>query len=273
MERKWPLISVCILSFNRLGYLKKTLSSFRDTCTYPNLEYLVVDNSSVPEIIEYLNSLSFINNRIFNKENMGMGCAMNQARHIAAGDYFFNLENDWLFFYKSDWMERGILMFEKDKRVEHVHKKPENLPLGLVKYKVGAGVGNYTNNPSIMSRRAYIDVGDFPQLGREYQYISEDVHRMEPHYIKRFKKKYACALSETPCAVHIGGNTTNPNYAIRKKKKFDELDEMLKSRWKNGKWHITYHYMKLGNRWKIRKALKMYNTFEKLRESGNWKSP
>ena len=269
MERKWPLISVCILSFNRLGYLKKALGSFRDKCTYPNLEYIVVDNGSISEIIEYLNSLSFIDKKILNNENMGMGYAMNQARHTADGEYFFNLENDWLFFYGSDWMERGIMMFEKDKKGEYVHKKPEDFPLGLVKYKVGAGIGNYTNNPSLMSRKSYEDVGDFPQFGREYQYVSEDVHRMEPQYIKRFKKKYASARSETPCAVHIGGNTTNPNYAFRMKRKFDELDEMLKTRWKNGKWHITYHYMRLGNRWKIKKALKRYKEFEKSREGFN----
>ncbi|HDY87760.1 MAG TPA: glycosyltransferase family 2 protein [bacterium] len=267
MGKKWPLISVCILSFNRLDYLEKTLDSFRDACTYPNLEYIVVDNGSVPEVVEYLKSLLFIDKMIFNKENMGLGFALNQARHAAAGDYFFNLENDWLFFYKSDWMEKGVLMFEKDERGEHVHKKPENFPLGLVKYKVGAGVGNYTNNPSLMSRSAYEAVGEFSQFGREYKYVSEDVHRSEPHYIKRLKKKYSCAKSETPCAVHIGGFTTNPNYRSRGRRRFEELDELLKNRWKKGKWNITYNYMMLGNRWKIRKALKQYK--EILRKNKN----
>ncbi|MBA7552968.1 hypothetical protein ES705_45548 [subsurface metagenome] len=269
MPEKWPLISICILSFNRLEYLKKTLTSFRETCTYPNLEYLVIDNGSRPDIINYLNSLSYIDKKIFNKENMGMGYAMNKVRRTAQGEYFFNLENDWFFFYHSDWMERGILLFDKDRGGEYIRKKPDNLQLGLVKYKVSAGIGNYTNNPSLASRRAFENVGEYAQFTREYKYVSEDVHKVETNYIKRFKKKYACALSETPCAVHIGGATTNPNYGNRGRKKYNELDSLLNGKWKNGKWHITYHYMRLGNRWKIRKALKQYRKFEQSREGNS----
>ncbi|RKX96371.1 MAG: hypothetical protein DRP84_01335 [Spirochaetes bacterium] len=265
MGKNWPLISVCILSFNRLEYLKKTIKSFRETCTYPNLEYIIVDNGSEHNVISYIEELDFIDKKILNKDNMGMGFAMNQARRIASGDYFFNLENDWFFFYRGDWMERGILLFERDARGEFVKKVPQELPLGLVKYKLGAGYANYTNNPSLMSRKAYEDVGEYPQFNREYKYISEDAHKIEPHYIKRFRQKYSCTLSETPCAVHIGGNTTNPNYGNKGKKKYDELDNLLKSKWRDGKWHITYHYMKLGNRWKIKRALKRYRKFEDTR--------
>jgi len=266
MADAWPLISVCLLSFNRLEYLKKCLDSFRVSCTYPNLQYVAVDNGSTQDVVDYLKSLDFFDDIVFNGENMGMGYAMNQVREAAQGAYFFNLENDWYFFYRSDWMERGVLLFEKDKRGEYVRKKPETLPLGLVKYKVGAGIGNYTNNPSLMSRRAYEDVGKYPQYGTEYKYVSEDVHRVESHYIKRFRQKYACALSETPCVVHIGGNTTNPNYGNRGRLKYDELDERLRGKWKDGKWHITYHYMKLWNRLKIRKTLKKNEEFELRRQ-------
>lgn len=271
MPRLWPLISVCILSFNRLDYLKRSINSFLESCTYPNLEYIIVDNGSEYEVVDYIHSLKFIDKKVFNQANMGMGYGMNQAREVANGHYFFNLENDWFFFYRSDWMERGVLLFEKDERGEYVNKKPPDLPLGLVKYKVGAGIANYTNNPSLMSRKAYDDVGAFPQYGTEYNYVSEDVHRVEPHYIKRFKKKYASALSETPSAVHIGGNTTNPNYGNRRRR-YEELDDLLKGRWKNGKWLFTYHYMKLGNRWKVRKALRRYARFEKTRGKDDWQN-
>lgn len=266
MARKWPLVSVCILSFNRLEYLKRTLRSFRETCTYPNLEYLIVDNGSSKEIIDYINSLEYIDRKIFNEKNMGMGYALNQIRKAAKGDFFFNLENDWFFFYHSDWMERGVLLFEKDKRGESVHKKPAHLPLGIVKYKIGAGLGKYTNNPSLVIRKAYTDVGEYAQFTREYNYVSEDVHKVESNYIKRFREKYAGTLSETPCAIHIGGDTTNPNYGNRGRKKYSELDNLLRGKWKDGKWHITYHYWKLGNRVRIRRAIRRYRIFEQTRE-------
>ncbi|KPJ84313.1 MAG: hypothetical protein AMS17_16405 [Spirochaetes bacterium DG_61] len=264
--RGWPLISVCILSYNRLSYLQKTIQSFFATCTYPELEYIVVDNNSDREVVDYIKSLDFIDKKILNKENMGIGHAMNQARRLARGKYFFNLENDWYFFYRSDWMERAILLFEKDEKGEYVNKKPPHLSLGLVKFKLGAGIKNYTNNPSLMSRKSFKEVGEFPQYQREYSYVSEDVHRVEPHYIKRFNEKFACALSETPCALHIGGKTTNPNYGNKRRRSFEELDVLLKEDWKNGKWLFTYQYMKLRNSLRIRKALRRYRHMEKLRE-------
>ena len=267
MERDWPLVSVCVLSFNRVDYLKKTLESFRSTCTYPSIEWVIVDNGSTDEAVEYITSLVWVDKRVMNPENMGMGYAMNQARNAAEGEYFFNLENDWLFFYRSNWLERGVLFFEKDERGKRVGKYPETLPLGLVKYKLGAATPHYTNNPSLVSRKAWTDVGEYSQYGREYRYVSEDVHRTEPDYMKRFDERYSCALSETPCALHIGSYTTNPMYGNRKGKGFAELDALLKREWKNGKWWLTYHYMKLWNRVRIRRALGRYVKWEQTREN------
>ena len=263
--REWPLVSVCVLSYNRLSYLQKTIQSFLNSCSYPRLEYILVDNNSDSQTVDYLGSLNLFDRIIMNRENMGIGYAMNQARREARGDYFFNLENDWYFFYKSDWMERAILLFETDAQGKYVNKTPPHLPLGLVKFKLGARIKNYTNNPSLMSRKSYEEVGEFPQYTREYEYVSEDIHRVEPHYIKRYGEKFACALSETPCALHFGGKTTNPNYGNKGRRSFHELDELLKDQWRDGKWLFTYQYMKLRNSARIRKALKQYREMERQR--------
>ena len=266
MERKWPLVSICVLSFNRAGYLRQTLESFRTSCTYPRLEWVVVDNGSAPDTVSYIKSLDWLDKLIVNRKNHGMGHAMNQARKAAEGDYFFNLENDWLFFYRSDWLERGVHMFERDKTGQAVPKAPATLPLGLVKYKLGAALEHYTNNPSLMSRKAYEDTGEYPQYGREYDYVSEDVHRSEPDYIALFDGKYACALSETPCALHIGSYTTNPMYGNRKNIGFEALDDKLSGEMMHGKRWLTYSYMKLWNGSKIKRALRRYRRFERQRE-------
>jgi glycosyltransferase involved in cell wall biosynthesis len=203
--------------------------------------------------------------KILNKENMGHGYAMNQARRKARGDYYFNLENDFLFFYRSDWLERGVMLFEKDRGGEPVVKHPPVLPLGLVKYQLGANVKNYTNRPSLVSKEAYADVGEYTQYGREYKYVSESFGNLEKEYISRFGGKYACALSETPCAIHIGGFTTNPNYGNRGKKSSEELDKLLGSTWKNGRWFLTYHYYIFVRRMQIRNAIRKYRKFESTR--------
>jgi glycosyltransferase involved in cell wall biosynthesis len=264
-RKKWPLVSVCVTSFNRLEYLKQTLESFRKCCTYPNLEYIVVDNCSDPEVIEYINKLDFIDEKIMNERNMGHGYAMNQARRKANGEYYFNLENDWLFFYRSDWLERGVVLFEKDGRGEPVAKQPLDLPLGLIKYRLGADIKNYTNNPSLVSREVYTVVGEYTQYGREYKYVSESFGKLEKEYISRFGIKFACSMSETPCVIHIGGFTTNPNYGNRGRKSREELDALLASTWKNGKWWFTWHYYTFTRKMQIRRAIRKYRKFESYR--------
>jgi glycosyltransferase involved in cell wall biosynthesis len=264
-NRDWPLVSVCITSFNRLQYLQETLDSFRNCCTYPNLEYVIVDNCSEPEVVEFIKSLDYMDHVILNEQNMGHGHAMNQARRAASGDFLFNLENDWLFFYRSDWMERGILLFEKDANGDSVEKHPLDLPLGLVKYRLGADIQDYTNNPSLVSKKAYSDVGEYTQYGREYTYVSESFGKLEKEYIGRFGKKYSCALSETPCVIHIGGYTTNPNYGNRGRRSRAELDSMLAGAWKNGKYLFTWHYYMFLRKRKIRSATRKYKKFEAAR--------
>jgi len=261
-DRDWPLVSVCITSFNRLQYLQQTLDSFRKCCTYPNLEYVVVDNNSEQGVVDYIRSLDFLDHVELNQKNMGHGYAMNQARKSAKGIYYFNLENDWLFFYRSDWMERAVLLFEKDRGGETVDKHPSGLPLGLVKFRLGMDVKNYTNNPSLVSKEAYTDVGEYTQYGREYAYVSESFGKLEKEYISRFGKKYATAMSETPCVIHIGGYTTNPNYGNRGNKSREELDQMLAGAWKNGKYWFTWHCYMWIRRMRIRSALRKYRKFE-----------
>jgi hypothetical protein len=202
---------------------------------------------------------------IINKQNMGHGYAMNQARKVAHGDYFFNLENDWLFFYRSDWMERGVLLFEKDRRGEPLDKAPPDQPLGLVKYRLGSDKRDYTNNPSLVLREAYEEVGEYTQYGREYRYVSESFGKLEKEYIARFEKRYACTVSETPSVMHIGGYTTNPNYGNRGKRSRAELDNLLSGAWKNGKWLFTWHYYMFLRKMKIKSTIRKYKKLEASR--------
>jgi glycosyltransferase involved in cell wall biosynthesis len=265
-SRSWPLISVCIVSFNRLEYLRETIQTFRRCCTYPNFEYILTDTGSEPEVVEYVKSLSFLDQCIMSEKNMGHGYAMNQARRVAKGEYYFNLENDFSFFYRSDWMERAVRLFERDERGDTVKKDPPGLPLGLVKFELGARAADYTNRPGLMPKRVFGDVGEYTQVGREYQFVSESFGSIEKEYIRRFGAKYSCALSETPCCIHIGGYTTNPLYGNKGRRTYRELDDMLKDRWKNGKWWLTYNYEKTMHRMKIKSALRRYRKLEASRE-------
>jgi glycosyltransferase involved in cell wall biosynthesis len=260
---EWPLVSVCITSFNRLHYLQRTLESFRECCTYPNLEYIIVDNDSETEVVEYVKSLDYMDHKIMNEQNMGHGYAMNQARKLARGDYYFNLENDWLFFYRADWLQRAVLLFEKDRKGEAIDKHPFHLPLGLVKFRLGAEIQHYTNNPSLVLKEAYQKVGEYTQFGREYKFVSESFGKIEKEYISRFGAHFANALTETPCVMHIGHYTTNPNYGNRGRKSHKELDDLLADSWKNGKRWFTWSYYQFIRKMQLKKVIRRNDRFQK----------
>ena len=100
------------------------------------------------------------------------------------------------------------------------------------------------------------------KYGREYKYVSETFHKFERSYIARFKEKYASALSETPCVIHLGNFTTNPMYGNKGRRSYEELDHMLRNKWKDGKWWFTYQYYKWIMKIKIWGAIKKNEKFE-----------
>ena len=68
-----PLVSIALLSFNRLADLKETLTKIKDI-KYNNLEILVVDNNSDDGSIEFIKSYDKIKLKyFFSKENSWCG--------------------------------------------------------------------------------------------------------------------------------------------------------------------------------------------------------
>ena len=111
-----PLVSVCILSYNRKADLAHTLRLLqRDP--YGRLELLVADNASedgTPELLQ----TEFPNVRLFtHPENIGID-ALNTAFGAALGELILVLDDD-------SWPEPGAI----DRAVARFAEKP---PLGLI---------------------------------------------------------------------------------------------------------------------------------------------
>lgn len=91
-----PVLSVIIVSFNSLPYLKNCISSVWQYNDIGNrLEVIVVDNSTNKETVEWLNHqhqiISIAN------DNKGFGQANNVGARIAKGDYLLFLNPDTVF--------------------------------------------------------------------------------------------------------------------------------------------------------------------------------
>jgi len=102
-SNKFPLLTIGILSWNRLHYLRATLESAYRCIKYPKIQWIVVDNCSTePGLVDYLKSLSWINELVFLKSDHVT--AMNEIVSRARGDVLLMWPDDMQFIVEGDWM-------------------------------------------------------------------------------------------------------------------------------------------------------------------------
>ena len=104
-----PLLTIGILSWNRLHYLRATLESARRCIQYPNIQWIVLDNCSTePGLADYLKSVSWLDELIFLKSDHVS--AMNEIVSRARGEVLLLWPDDMQFIVEGDWMTDYIAM-------------------------------------------------------------------------------------------------------------------------------------------------------------------
>ena len=93
-----PLVSVVMLNYNGLKYLKETIPPILEL-DYPNYEFIIVDNGSTDGSIEFINEFEKIR-LIENGENLGYSNGKNIGVWEAKGEYILSLDNDILILNK-----------------------------------------------------------------------------------------------------------------------------------------------------------------------------
>ena len=99
MKNKLPLVSVVMLNYNGLKYLKRTIPPILKL-DYPNYEFIIVDNGSTDGSIEFIKTFKKIK-LIENGENLGYSKGKNIGVKNAKGEYVLLLDNDILIKNKS----------------------------------------------------------------------------------------------------------------------------------------------------------------------------
>jgi GT2 family glycosyltransferase len=114
MKKQYPLISVVMLNYNGLKYLKKTIPPILNL-DYPNYEFVIVDNGSTDGSIDFIKRHKKIR-LVENGENLGYSKGKNIGVKNARGEYVLLLDND-------------ILIGEKEtlKKFLDFHKKNDNV--------------------------------------------------------------------------------------------------------------------------------------------------
>ena len=113
----YPLVSVLIVHYNRPHILEKALQSFKDHCSYPNLEFVITDDNSKPEVIEEIKKLPF-DKYVFAEKNGGIGANANKGIKACSGKYILQIQDDHLVMPGfNDYLQHGVTVLESNKKV------------------------------------------------------------------------------------------------------------------------------------------------------------
>lgn len=98
-----PLITIGIVSYNRLQYLKALITSAKECIRYSPVQWIIVDgNSREPGLREYIDSLDFVQHKIY--RTCTHAEAMNTIVEEAKGECLMLLPEDVQFVVRGDWL-------------------------------------------------------------------------------------------------------------------------------------------------------------------------
>ena len=108
-------VSIVILSCKRLKELQRLVHSlklfFENIEDYKYLEFILVDNGSGDELINWAKKTNFFNNIIRYKKNIGMAAALNDAYKKVHGEFIMLIEDDFVIKYNYPFIQKTINIF------------------------------------------------------------------------------------------------------------------------------------------------------------------
>ncbi len=116
---KLPRVTVGVVSYNRLRYLRALMESARICVEYPDVEWIVVDGNSVERgLREYLESLDFVDVKLF--EDCTHAQAMNRIVERATGDFLMLLPEDVQFIVAGPWLQELVSVAARWQQLGHI---------------------------------------------------------------------------------------------------------------------------------------------------------
>ena len=106
--------SVCVLSYQRLDFLKRMIKSLISVDAGYDMEIIIHDDGSDQEIKDYLYAVQQVYGISYliinNGKNRGIGEAIRNCFKIASGDYLFKLDTDIEF--KEGWLREAVIALD-----------------------------------------------------------------------------------------------------------------------------------------------------------------
>jgi glycosyltransferase involved in cell wall biosynthesis len=114
-----PLVTIGIVSYNRLHYLRALLESARECVRTPSVQWIVVDGNSVePGLREYVEGCDFVQHKVFAECTHAE--AMNRILELADGECLMILPEDVQFVVRGNWLEDMVEFVREHRGVGQV---------------------------------------------------------------------------------------------------------------------------------------------------------
>jgi glycosyltransferase involved in cell wall biosynthesis len=108
---EWPLVSVLFITWRRFDLLKPTVESFLRNTDYPNLELVIADDGSGPEMQKLIRMLPAQRFALMEKHR-GLGANNNNGLAQCSGSYILMIQDDWLCHGPRDYLANTIAVLE-----------------------------------------------------------------------------------------------------------------------------------------------------------------
>jgi len=163
-DQTFPLVSVLVLNYNGLKFLKDCFNSLRKSY-YPNFKIYLVDNNSTDSSVEFTQHHYPEIKILQTRSNAGYSRAYNMAMAEAEGKYFVLLNNDVV--VDPGWLDYLVTAAEKDPGIAAL--QPKILSMLKQNYFEYAGASG-----------GYMDRYGYPFLrGRIFYSIEPDEHQYD----------------------------------------------------------------------------------------------
>lgn len=103
----WPLVSALFITYKRFDHLKRALATFRQNTQYPNLQVVIADDGSGPEIQGYIRQLP-ADVYALSPKNQGLGPNNNQGISHCRGKYILMIQDDWICQGPADYLCQSV---------------------------------------------------------------------------------------------------------------------------------------------------------------------
>lgn len=108
---EYPLVSVLFITYKRFEYLERTFEAFRRHTDYPNLELVIADDGSGPEIQEKLRGLK-ADRYAMGDKNLGLGANNNAGLRLCTGKYVLMIQEDCVCYGPPQYLRDAVGVLE-----------------------------------------------------------------------------------------------------------------------------------------------------------------